>query len=214
MLRRANWEGGPAVRRVLVCMLLIQLVELYGAPASRRAWWRQHALAARPPAQYDTCASAVQPDLRYGISGRTRPDVPMPVDPGESLATAVCCDSRAAPFAEPQNTYMNPDIALFRKLGPGVTTFYDSACGIPLFKAPLNRSFHAFEADTREHGWPSFRTAEVVAANVRIDETTKFVTSACGTHLGTYLPDAEGPRWCIDLACVAGNPTSPTADAN
>ena len=38
MLRRANWEGGPAVRRVLVCMVLFQLVELYGAPASRRAW--------------------------------------------------------------------------------------------------------------------------------------------------------------------------------
>ena len=31
------------------------------------------------------------------------------------------------------------------------------------------------------------------------------MTSACGTHLGTYLPDDKGPRWCIDLACVAGH---------
>ena len=31
------------------------------------------------------------------------------------------------------------------------------------------------------------------------------VLSACGTHLGSYLPDAQGDRYCIDLACIAGN---------
>ena len=67
------------------------------------------------------------------------------------------------------------------------------------------RESHAadFKADTDEHGWPSFRAAEVFAENVRV--AGGLVTSACGTHLGTYLPDDKGPRWCIDLACVAGH---------
>lgn len=48
--------------------------------------------------------------------------------------------------------------------------------------------------------------AEVVAANVLVDKGTGTVTSRCGTHLGTYLPDEKGPRWCIDLSCIAGGP--------
>jgi len=90
-----------------------------------------------------------------------------------------------------------------------VTTFYDSVCGLPLFKAPVNRSFAEFQADTQEHGWPSFRTEEVISKNIMTDKSTGYVTSKCGTHLGSYLPDENGPRWCIDLTCVAGNPTVP-----
>merc|ERR1711959_282113 len=93
---------------------------------------------------------------------------------------------------------------LFSKLGSGVTTFYDSVCGVPLFRAPVNRTLADFKADTQEHGWPSFRGAEVVREHVRTDEKTGFVTSSCGTHLGSYLPDAKGPRWCMDLSCIAG----------
>ena len=78
-------------------------------------------------------------------------------------------------------------------------------CGLPLFEAPKNRSLADFEADTDEHGWPSFRTAELVAENVVTNGTQ--VTSACGTHLGTYDPDDAGPRWCIDLSCIAGRPS-------
>ena len=51
---------------------------------------------------------------------------------------------------------------------------------------------------------PSFRPAEVVTENVVTDMTTGYVTSKCGTHLGSYLPDAQGPRWCMDLSCIAG----------
>jgi hypothetical protein len=40
-------------------------------------------------------------------------------------------------------------------------------CGLPLFTAPQNRSLADFKADTTEHGWPSFRPAELIAANVR-----------------------------------------------
>ena len=42
-----------------------------------------------------------------------------------------------------------------------VTTYYDSVTGLPLFIAPRGRTFAAFEAESRSHGWPSFRDAEV-----------------------------------------------------
>merc|ERR1712028_301033 len=87
----------------------------------------------------------------------------------------------------------------------GVTTFYDSVRGVPLFRAPVNRTLAEFEADTTEHGWPSFRPAEVVTEHVVTDKTTGLVTSSCGTHLGSFLPDSAGARWCMDLSCIAGN---------
>jgi peptide methionine sulfoxide reductase MsrB len=161
------------------------------------------ASAARPPASLDECSGPVQPQLLYGISRRVTPrGVPAPIDVNESLAEAVCCDKRALPFAEPQFLYKQLDIGLFRHVTK-TTTFYDSVCGLPLFRAPVNRTLNDFKADTDEHGWPSFRAAEVFADNVRVADG--LVTSTCGTHLGTYLPDDKGPRWCIDLACVAGH---------
>ena len=169
------------------------------------------AFAARPPSALDECSGPVQPALNYGISRRVTPrGVPAPIDVNESLAEAVCCDKRALPFAEPQFLYKQPDVALFRHVTK-TTTFYDSVCGLPLFRAPVNRSLAEFKADTDEHGWPSFRTAEVVADNVVTDRATGYVTSKCGTHLGTYLPDDKGARWCIDLSCVSGGPAPSVA---
>jgi len=188
--------------------LEVQSISAEGpASASDRAPVR---VAARPPSAFDTCSGPVQAHLLYGISGRKDPTVPVAVDENETLAEAVCCDSRAKVFAEPQFLFEAPDIMLFSKLGSGVTTFYDSVCGVPLFRAPVNRTLADFKADTQEHGWPSFRGAEVVREHVRTDEKTGFVTSSCGTHLGSYLPDAKGPRWCMDLSCVAGSPKSTT----
>lgn len=168
-------------------------------------------VAARPPKDFDSCSGAVQPNLRYNISGRMQPTVPVAVGADESLAEAVCCDKRVAAFAEPQFLFQAPDIQLFTRMSEGVTTFYDSVCGVPLFRAPVNRSRADFEADTNEHGWPSFRAEEVVQEHVRIDKMTGYVTSSCGTHLGSYLPDSKGPRWCMDLSCIAGNPASDVA---
>ena len=102
---------------------------------------------------YMSCSGPVQPSLRFGISGRTQPTVPVPVSVNETLADAVCCDSRVKPFAEPQFLFAAPDVSLFSRLDAGVTTFYDSVCGLPLFKAPVNRTLAEFEADTQEHGW-------------------------------------------------------------
>lgn len=161
---------------------------------------------ARPPADFDHCSAAVQKNLRYGVSGRiTSAGVPVAVNEDESLATAVCCDTRTLAFAEPQFLYQAPDITLFAKMGPDTTVFYDSVCGVPLFQTPVNRTLADFQADTNEHGWPSFRAAEVNSEHVITNQTTGLVSSSCGTHLGTYLPDEQGPRWCIDLSCVAGN---------
>jgi peptide methionine sulfoxide reductase MsrB len=163
------------------------------------------AKATRPPSEFDTCSGPVQPSLRFGISGRTTPDIPVPVDENETLAEAVCCDNRTKVYAEPQFLYQAPDISLYSKLDQGVTTFYDSVCGVPLFRAPMNRSLADFKADTDEHGWPSFRSAEVVQEHVRTD-AGGFVYSSCGTHLGSFLPDAKGSRWCMELSCIAGSP--------
>jgi len=165
-------------------------------------------LKSSPPAEYMSCSAPVQRALRFGVSGRTTPTVPVAVDEDETLADAVCCDTRTKPFAEPQFLFDAPDIALFSKLDPHVTIFYDSVCGLPLFRAPINRTLAEFKADTQEHGWPSFRMAEVVKENVITDKTTGYVTSRCGTHLGSYLPDSQGARWCMDLSCIAGTTTA------
>lgn len=160
----------------------------------------------RPPKEDDTCSGPVQSHLRYNISSLTEPYVPVAVDPQESLATAVCCDKRTKVYAEPQFLYQAPNIMLFEQI-KGVTTFYDSVCGVPLFRAPVNRTLEDFKADTDEHGWPSFRLEEVVQAHVTHD-ADGFVYSSCGTHLGSYLPDAKRPRWCMDLSCIAGSPAA------
>ena len=44
----------------------------------------------------------------------------------------------------------------------GETTFYDSVTGRPLFIAPRGRTWEQFEAESRSHGWPSFRCGERV----------------------------------------------------
>jgi len=163
-----------------------------------------------PPAKYDTCSSSVQSDLQYGISAFNESQY----FPDETLAAAVCCDSRMASAAEPR--FLFEGVQLFKKLEveSGVTTFYDSVCGLPVFRAPVGRSIKEFEADTKEHGWPSFRTAEIVKENIMTNHTSGYVTSKCGTHLGSYLPDKQGPRWCIDLSCIAGKkPASMTMAA-
>jgi len=184
-------------------------LELLSISAEKTATYSKYqAVQDRPPVEFDSCKGPIQGNLRYGISGRTTPDVPVAVDDNESLATAVCCDSRTKLFAEPQFLFQAPDIDLFGVIGTksDSTVFYDSACGLPLFRSPINRTLGDFQDDTNEHGWPSFRTGEVYGDNVITDFSTGDVRSSCGTHLGSYLPDEAGARWCIDLSCVSGNP--------
>ena len=75
-----------------------------------------------------------------------------------------------------------------------------------LFRAPVGRSWREFLEESRRHGWPSFRDAEVVTEYVRVIPGGEVVTEF-GTHLGHNLPDKNkyGNRYCINLACVAGD---------
>merc|ERR1711865_339582 len=162
-------------------------------------------VSAAPPSDQDMCSGPVQTNLKYNISGRTTAEYIPLVDANESLAEAVCCDQRAVDGAEPMFTFDAPDISLFSKIDGANVTFFDSVCGLPVFVAAVSRPLSDFEADTREHGWPAFRTGEVVEDNVVTDYDTGLVYSTCGTHLGSYEPDENGPRWCIDVSCIAGN---------
>ena len=83
-------------------------------------------------------------------------------------------------------------------------TFYDSNTGKPLFEAPKNRTMQEFLAESKQHGWPSFRDAEVNWNEVRCLRGGEAVSLA-GTHLGHNLPDRKGNRYCINLVSVAGN---------
>jgi len=155
-----------------------------------------------------TCSAPVQSSLRYNLSHTdAAQDWTLPLAPGEDLSSAVCCDAFYKPYAEPQHMFARKDVDLFSYFKPNVTvTFYDSVCGLPLFVVPRGRSLEDFFADTTEHGWPSFRPEELVPGNSHIVDSTGEVVSACGTHLGSFLPDARGARWCLDLSCISGNP--------
>eukprot|EP00930_Biecheleria_cincta_P028503 TRINITY_DN19899_c0_g1_i2.p1 TRINITY_DN19899_c0_g1~~TRINITY_DN19899_c0_g1_i2.p1 ORF type:complete len:314 (-),score=60.95 TRINITY_DN19899_c0_g1_i2:62-958(-) len=84
-------------------------------------------------------------------------------------------------------------------------TFYDSNTGDALFFAPIGRSWAKFVAESRCHGWPSFRDEEVNWEFVRCLPDGEAV-SVNGTHLGHNLPDRLGNRYCINLVSVAGRP--------
>ena len=89
--------------------------------------------------------------------------------------------------------------------GKGEVTYYDSVTGAPLFIAPRGRTWEEFEKESRAHGWPSFRDAEMVSENVRCLRDGECV-STTGTHLGHNLPDRNGNRYCINIVSVAGYP--------
>jgi hypothetical protein len=92
----------------------------------------------------------------------------------------------------------------------GSVTFYDSGWkGSPLFTAPHNRTWEAFIAESKKHGWPSFRDSEVDWDYARVLPGGEMV-SIDGTHLGHNLPDGKGNRYCINLVSIAGSP--PTDD--
>jgi peptide methionine sulfoxide reductase MsrB len=105
-----------------------------------------------------------------------------------------------------QGTSFEDDVRQQVASSGGPVTFYDSVTGKPLFKAPVNRSVDEFIAESKVHGWPSFRDDEVVWENVRVLKSSGETVSTAGTHLGHNLPDKSGNRYCINLVSVAGNP--------
>ena len=144
--------------------------------------------AVMAPKEHGTCPAPVQAKLRWGCD--------------RDLADDICCFNRH--YAEPVG------YAFDSTSWPGDVTeapqdYYDPVSGIPLFRAPVGRSRADFLAESRAHGWPSFRDAEVYWDNVRVLANGETV-SIDGTHLGHNLPDAKGNRYCISLVSIAGRP--------
>merc|ERR1712083_100752 len=75
------------------------------------------------------------------------------------------------------------------------------------FRAPVGRSFDDWQRESQEHGWPSFRKQEIYKENV-VFRGGGEMRSICGTHLGHNIPDGNGDRYCIDLVCIAGHPST------
>jgi len=60
-------------------------------------------------------------------------------DEDREMADHICCHNTY--YAEPSGYFAQPHVSLFSKMdSEGVTTFYDSTCGIPLFQAPVGRT--------------------------------------------------------------------------
>ena len=150
------------------------------------------------PKSHGTTELPVQTDLMYGVS--------------RSMADRIVSYNRH--FAEPAGYFGSTSFeeALLGSGGGGgggrPVTFYDSVTGRPLFVAPVGRSAQDFLTESRIHGWPSFRDAEVVWDNVRILKESGETVSTAGSHLGHNLPDAKGNRYCITLVSIAGRPTN------
>lgn len=142
------------------------------------------------PKEHGTSAKPVQSELLYGVNNK--------------LADKICNFNRH--FAENGGYFQSTTFEETVMNAKEPLTFYDSVTGKALFVAPINRSAEQFVAESKVHGWPSFRDEEVVWENVRVIKNSGETVSVDGTHLGHNLPDRSGNRYCINLVSVAGNP--------
>lgn len=55
----------------------------------------------------------------------------------------------------------NDKPSIFQVDKVGETNYYDSVTGKLLYTAPRGRTFEEFKAESKSHGWPSFRDSEV-----------------------------------------------------
>jgi peptide methionine sulfoxide reductase MsrB len=147
------------------------------------------------PKAHGTSERPVQEQLRYGVSNQ--------------LADRICNYNRH--FAEQAGYFTSLGFEQLVRDSKDPITFYDSVTGKALFMAPIGRSAEEFLAESRSHGWPSFRDQETIWENVRVLKNSGETVSVDGTHLGHNLPDRKGNRYCINLVSIAGNPTATTA---
>jgi hypothetical protein len=139
------------------------------------------------PKAHGTCTQPVQSDLRFGCDTKT--------------ADRICCFNRH--YAEHSGYAWGTNWP--KEIPEEPIDYYDSVSGKQLFRAPVGRTKAEFLKESKAHGWPSFRDAEVNWEHVRVLGDGETV-SVDGTHLGHNLPDGKGNRYCINLVCVAGKP--------
>jgi len=197
------------------------------APKLGAAFWRKHGPSPQcvlrvPDTQIKWCADfedteytgvaatilGQEPIMRPKANGNTEsgPQDTLRWGCDRKLADQICCKNRegaenAGYFGK---TSFLQDVAPAAE-GVGEVTFYDSVTGCPLFVVGRWRSWEAFVAESRAHGWPSFRDEEVLPSEVRMLHDGEMVSLA-GTHLGHNLPDEQGNRYCINLVSIAGSP--------
>ncbi|GMI10393.1 hypothetical protein TrVE_jg5621 [Triparma verrucosa] len=139
------------------------------------------------PKAHGTSPTPVQKDLRWNCDFST--------------ADRICNFNRH--YAEHAGYWTST--SFLNEEGDKEINFYDSNTGKLLFTAPKGRTFEQFVAESKSHGWPSFRDEETNWDYVRVLPDGETV-SVDGTHLGHNLPDGKGNRYCINLVCVAGKP--------
>jgi len=128
---------------------------------------------------------------------------PLRWDSNPSTADHICCKNHR--YAEYSGYWTSTSFPMTATEGAAPLTFYDPTTGRPLFVAPRGRSYAEFISESKHHGWPSFRDAEVVWENVVVVKGGETI-SVNGTHLGHNIPDGSGNRYCINIVCVAGQP--------
>merc|ERR1712238_416869 len=97
------------------------------------------------PKEHGTSANPVQGDLLYGTDNK--------------LADKISNFNRH--FAENGGYFQSTSFENTVLQAKDPITFYDSVTGKALFVAPINRSAKEFIAESKVHGWPSFRDEEV-----------------------------------------------------
>eukprot|EP00545_Synedropsis_sp_CCMP1620_P007672 CAMPEP_0119015428 /NCGR_PEP_ID=MMETSP1176-20130426/10995_1 /TAXON_ID=265551 /ORGANISM="Synedropsis recta cf, Strain CCMP1620" /LENGTH=219 /DNA_ID=CAMNT_0006968719 /DNA_START=156 /DNA_END=812 /DNA_ORIENTATION=+ len=143
--------------------------------------------------EHGTSHVAAQSNLRWGCD--------------QEPADRICNFNRR--YAEHAG-YFRQDTSFLANTQDTVSTdnpleFFDTNTGKLLFTTPKDRSYTEFIAESKTHGWPSFRDTEVNWEYVRVLPNGETV-SVDGTHLGHNLPDRTGNRYCINIVSVAGNP--------
>uniref|UniRef100_A0A0G4FUR3 Uncharacterized protein n=1 Tax=Chromera velia CCMP2878 TaxID=1169474 RepID=A0A0G4FUR3_9ALVE len=139
---------------------------------------------------HGTCTRPVSENLRWGVDVKT--------------ADRICCFNRH--YAEYSSYFWRKTKFVEycqENASKGPVKFFDPVSQKLLFTAPIGRTMDQFIAESKSHGWPSFRDAEVNWDQVRVLPDGETVSLA-GTHLGHNLPDSKGNRYCINLVSVAG----------
>eukprot|EP00325_Prymnesiales_sp_UTEX-LB-985_P033581 CAMPEP_0174729066 /NCGR_PEP_ID=MMETSP1094-20130205/52956_1 /TAXON_ID=156173 /ORGANISM="Chrysochromulina brevifilum, Strain UTEX LB 985" /LENGTH=194 /DNA_ID=CAMNT_0015931105 /DNA_START=27 /DNA_END=612 /DNA_ORIENTATION=- len=133
----------------LIACSLVAIIIFVSAPSSRQQNVSGRS-ADRSAPVFGICAaqpSAVQ--LRWGAN--------------PSTADHICCKQHD--YAEYWGYWESTS---FPMSSTEPITFYDPTTGRPLFIAPRGRSYADFIRESRHHGWPSFRDAELVKENVLV----------------------------------------------
>lgn len=182
--------------RLLQFLLILSLID-QGNRKSALAWLGTKCVKPCVPGnelimrqkEHGTSRTPVQTNLRWKCKS--------------TIADRICNFNRH--FSEASGYWEDASSFLDEETGDSPLTIYDSNTGNPLFTVPVGRTWDEFVAESKMHGWPSFRDAEVNWDNVRVLPNGETVSTA-GTHLGHNLPDKTGNRYCINLVSVAGNP--------